>query len=249
MVEKSGGTDFSKMLEDKTENILSTAKIREIFSSELHNFISAIREEKVMLSMSYLAPIDYFMTLTNARSAVIEQHEYYQKQTYRNRCRIAGANGVLDLIIPVEKTANNKATVRDIRISGHNDWQRQHWKAISSAYLSSPFFEYYLDDFRPFYEKNWLFLWDFNMEIQNKIFELLEIYPKLEFTDKFIDKIEENILDLRLQFHPKKQPFLKIPSYYQVFENKFGFISGLSIIDLLFNMGNESLLWLLGKAE
>jgi len=238
------------MLEDKTENKPSTFEVQEInFSSELHDFILALREKNVLLSMAYLAPVDYFMVLTNAHYAVIEQHEYYQKQTYRNRCRIAGANGAMDLIIPVEKTANIKSTVRDIRISGHNDWQRQHWKAISSAYFSSPFFEYYLDEFHPFYEKKWLFLWDFNMEIQNKIFELLEIYPELDFTDKFMDKTEENMLDLRLQFHPKKQPVLKIPSYYQVFENKFGFISGLSIIDLLFNMGNESLLWLSGKSN
>jgi len=193
------------------------------------------------LTSAYLAPVSYYVALANAEQVFIERCDYYVKQTYRNRCHIAAANGVMALSIPVEKASGSKVLTRDIRISEHSDWQIQHWRSIESAYNSTPFFEYYKDDLWPFYEKKWNFLWDFNQEIQSKIFELLDITPSIQFTGEYKTTLEENILDFREAIHPKKSNFTDdLKSYYQVFESKFGFQPDLSIIDLLFNMGNES---------
>lgn len=194
----------------------------------------------ICLSSAYLAPVEYYVALAKANTVYLEQFDSYEKQTYRNRCNILTANGICALTIPVEKSSELKTLTRDIRISAHNDWQTQHWRTIETAYNTSPFFEYYIDDLMPFYEKKWVFLWDFNIEIQNKILELLEIEKKLKFTEGFSLITDANTLDLREQIHPKKASNIELMPYYQVFERKFGFIPSLSIIDLLFNMGNES---------
>ncbi|HRZ97830.1 MAG TPA: WbqC family protein [Paludibacter sp.] len=194
---------------------------------------------EIYLSIAYLAPVEYYVALNSAEKVIIEQHEHYIKQSYRNRCCIATPNGIMDLCIPVEKSG--KELIRDVRISVHTDWQTNHWRSIESSYNSSPFFEYYKDDLQPFYEKKWNFLWDFNIEIQTKILELLDMEPNIVWTDKFELKIETG-LDLRNSIHPKNESTNNFKPYYQVFEQKYGFRKNLSIIDLLFNMGNEALL-------
>lgn len=111
----------------------------------------------VLLSSFYLAPIQYYSKLFRSERAYIEIHDTYQKQSYRNRCLIAGANGILPLSIPVEKPEAGKDKMKDVRISDHGNWRHLHWNALVSAYNSSPFFEYYGDDFRRFYEKKYAF--------------------------------------------------------------------------------------------
>lgn len=205
-------------------------------------------ERFLLLSSAYLAPVSYFQLMVGNDSAVkIEKYEYYQKQSYRNRCRIATANGVMDLTIPVEKP--DKQLIRDVRISSHGDWQTQHWRTIEAAYNSSPFFEYYSDDLRPFFEKKWVFLWEFNQIIQEKILDLIDGGINICTTDCYIEKYNKNVTDLRNKIHPKKDSPIRLMSYYQVFEQKNGFIPDLSIIDLLFNMGNESQLILNERPE
>jgi hypothetical protein len=195
----------------------------------------------VCLTTAYLAPVEYYSVLTKADSVFLEYFDSYVKQTYRNRCQIATANGVMTLSIPVEKTNGEKILTRDVRISLHNNWQLHHWRSIESAYNSTPFFEYYKDDLLPFYEKKWTFLWDFNLEIQAKVMELLDIQLELKFTKEYKTELNENILDLRERIHPKKKDETgSLKSYYQIFYQRFGFQKNLSIIDLLFNMGNES---------
>jgi hypothetical protein len=194
--------------------------------------------DKPILSTAYLAQIEYYVVLANSERILLEQHEYYQKQSYRNRCRIATANGIMDLSIPVDSTG--KTPMRDLRISDHGNWQTHHWRSIETAYNSSPFFEYYADDFRPFFEKKWLFLWDFNLALLNKTLELLDIETKIELTEQYKPETSDNFLDLRAAIHPKKEISLLLKPYYQIFETKFGFMPNMSIIDLLFNMGNEA---------
>lgn len=197
-----------------------------------------MQNDKFILSTAYLAPIEYYVVLANSERILLEQHEYYQKQSYRNRCRIATANGIMDLSIPVDSAG--KTPIRDLRISDHNNWQTHHWRSIETAYNSSPFFEYYADDFRPFFEKKWLFLWDFNLALFNKTLELLDIETKIELTEQYKPETCDNFLDLRAAIHPKKEISLLLKPYYQVFETKFGFMPNMSIIDLLFNMANEA---------
>jgi hypothetical protein len=195
------------------------------------------------LCSSYLGPVSYYKQIAISKSVIIEQHDNYIKQTYRNRCRIASANGTMDLSIPVQK-CETKSRMKDIRIAYSDNWQLIHWRAIESAYSSSPFFEYYRDDFEPFFQTKTAFLIDLNTELQSLVLKLTAISTPVTFTTGYKDSFLEKELDLRDFFHPKKEYPHELTPYYQVFGQKFGFQKDLSIIDLLFNMGPESVFYL-----
>jgi len=199
----------------------------------------------VLLSTAYLAPVEYYIQMCNHPHVIIEAHCNYIKQTYRNRCVIATAAGSQTLSIPIEKPDSLKCLTKDIRIAEHGNWRHLHWNAIVSAYNSTPFFEYYEDDFRRFYEKPAGFLFDFNEGLKKLVFTLLDISPVVSYSTEYIFSPSSETLDLRETIHPKKEPVIQIfRPYYQVFEAKYGFQANLSIIDLLFNMGPESVLFL-----
>lgn len=194
-----------------------------------------------MLSTAYFAPIRYFSKLAAYPEIYIEKHENFVKQTYRNRTIILGANGPIPLIVPVEKGRDRKVRIADLRIAYDEEWQRNHWRTIFSAYNSSPFFEYYADDIEVFFNKKYRYLFDFNQQITQTILELLEIDSTLINTDDF-EQITEGYLNFREQISPKAHLVLPDPNfeaqpYTQVFSEKFGFVPDLSILDLLFNEG------------
>lgn len=209
----------------------------------------------IYLSSAYLAPVQYYAKFMSADKIFIEQHDNYVKQTYRNRCTIAAANGAMPLSIPVEHSSGIKTAMKDIRIADHGNWRHLHWNTIVSAYNSSPFFEYYQDDFYPFYHRKFEFLIDFNEGLQQTVLSLLNIdCPPVAYTTEYKQDFNDNELDLRETIHPKKDWKLTDveftpETYYQVFEQKFGFQENLSIIDLLFNMGNESQLVLMASSR
>jgi len=199
----------------------------------------------VLLSTAYLAPVDYYFQMNNHPQVMIEAYCHYVKQTYRNRCVIASANGRQTLSIPTVKPDSLKCLTKDIRIAEHGNWRHLHWNAIVSAYNSTPFFEFYEDDFRPFYEKPAGFLFDFNEKLRELICSLLDISPIVSCSTKYVVFPPPDVLDLREVIHPKKESFTQnLRPYYQVFEAKQDFQANLSIIDLLFNLGPEAALWL-----
>ena len=239
--------------------------------------------EAVLLSTTYFGPVQWYQKLYRAEHVQIEQWESFQKQTYRNRCLIATTQGIQALTVPIERLSVNY--IKDIRISDHGNWRHLHWNALQSAYGESPFFDYYQDDIRPFFEQRWDYLLDFNEAIRAKMCELIDIQPKVSFTEEFTvyslsscvptvasGKAERtddysvgseglaskssvnckpstvnNIIDYRSAIRPKnpeEDPNFEAKPYYQVYQQKHGFLPNLSILDLLFNMGPESIFYL-----
>jgi len=195
-----------------------------------------------LFSTAYFAPIQYFAHLTRSTDPIVESCEHFIKQTYRNRCIIATANGLMPLSLPIDKSDSEKTNIRDVKLSNHGNWQHLHWNGIESAYNSSPFFEYYQDDLRPFFENEPGYLFDFNESIRMKICEVLDIQREVRYSQEYIKEGELTTgwQDFRGIIHPKKNP----AEVDRVFDRKFGFQPNLSILDLLFNMGPESILYL-----
>ena len=170
----------------------------------------------------------------------IELFETYQKQTFRNHCLIAGPNGAQQLTIPVIKVNGNHTKTKDIIIDGSADWQKIHWKSIETAYNNSPFFLYYRDYFEPYFFRRFESLVEFNNALLNEIFIILRMNIEIEFTEDY-QSGQGIFLDRGEELVGKRKPIpLHFRKYTQVFENKYGFLPDLSIIDLIFNLGPEA---------
>lgn len=199
----------------------------------------------ILLSTAYLPPIEYIIQCLHYKNITIELFETFPKQTYRNRCHIATANGPLSLPIPVKKPNGNHTITRDIELETNNRWNIIHWRAIYSAYSHSPYFLYYGDAFEAIYRNPPKTLIEFNGALLNVVFKLLKVEVNIKYTNDFAP-ISNNITDLRNAIHPKQiVDYLGKPihfePYTQTFSNKYAFIPNLSIIDLLFNEGSSSL--------
>ncbi len=199
----------------------------------------------------YAPPIIYFAHLykEQGNEVVFETKEHFVKQSLRNRTQILTANGVQTLSIPLEGANKTKTAIDMLRISGHDNWQKKHIQAIVSAYASSPFFEYYWDDIEPIYqEAEGETLWNFNSKLTNRLAELIELDLNYQANQEFQLKYDDSVLDLRYQTdranNQNATKLLNKYPYYQVFAERYGFSSNLSIFDLIFNMGSESLLYL-----
>lgn len=197
-------------------------------------------EENILIPSVYAGNLAYYRQMKGFKNVYVEIHEHYVKQTYRSRCSIYGANGKLDLIIPVEKGKQGHRPMKEVKISYAERWQRIHWKSLESAYRTSPYFEYYEHAIAPFYEKQTEYLVDFNAALNEVLTKLLGLEISPTFTETYLEK-PEDFIDLRDLADPTiERPATSVP-YTQVFENKKGFIDNLSVYDLLFNCGPRSL--------
>lgn len=196
---------------------------------------------QILLSTAYLPPIEHFAYLASVPEVYVEQFETYPKQTFRNRCQIYAECGKMSLSIPVKKINGNNTKTNEIEISYEERWQLNHWRAIESAYIASPFFLYYKDELYNFYNtKSYKNLFEFNTNLMLKLCKLIGIKTRVNYTNEFILK-PENTVDMRFAINPKTNPTLShFTEYIQVFGNRHGFIPNLSIIDLLFNMGPDT---------
>lgn len=205
------------------------------------------------LSTTYFGPVQWYSKLRHCmgQTVYIEACETFQKQTYRNRCIIASPNGPQALSIPVVHTEKGNTCISDLEISQHGNWRHLHWQALQTAYGESAFFDYYEDDIRPFFfdcgpesPVHLTHLLDYNMAATQLMCRLLDLDVDLRLTDTYNKGVEE---DYRTIIRPKNPPvddtFIVRP-YYQVYRQRHGFLSNLSILDLLFNEGPESILYL-----
>lgn len=178
------------------------------------------------MTIGYLSPVSWWLKWIAAGMPESDNEVVFDKHADYNHCTIDSPNGPLRLTVPVQKESHQRQLLKDVRISEHDGWRRKHWHALESTYFNSPFFEYYRDDFLRIYEGKQEFLVDFNHELHTLITDLLD----LQHVDLACD------------------PNGPIREYYQVFAGKHGFLPDLSMVDLLFNMGPESLITFNNKA-
>lgn len=192
----------------------------------------------MLLSTAYLPPISWMALLIQNREAELEVHEHFEKQSYRNRCRIYGPNGAQNLTIPVERSGKTK--LKELRISYAEDWPALHWRSIETAYKGRPFFDVLAPDIKTILDKKLSFLLDLNSELLRILLDWLQDDVKLDHTTSFVPPINATT-DYRYILHPK-QPHIadSYPPYFQNFSAKHGFIPDLSTIDLVFSEGRAA---------
>ncbi|MBT8305077.1 MAG: WbqC family protein [Bacteroidia bacterium] len=196
-----------------------------------------------LIHPTYLPNIAHFVAIANSSKVVFEAEDNFQKQTYRNRACIYGANGMLTLNVPVHHTQKERQKYMEVRIANDENWQDQHWKSIQSAYSTSPFFEHYEDELRPLYSENKDLLFQYNLECIQVISECLELDFEYDFTAEFSKDVSE-FKDYRYLVNAKQALLVSFDQYIQVFSNKHGFLPNLSILDLLFNEGPNAINYL-----
>ena len=206
-----------------------------------------IKAQGLVFPALYNGPINYFARLVRQKEVVLEQHDSYSKQSFRNRCIIMGPNGVIALSIPVIKWHGSKTLLKDVRIDYDSHWNRIHWKSLVASYASSPFFEYLSDELSPFYELRFTYLIDLNQKLLEFTLQQLGIDIPVRASDSFTRITSDQ--DPRKFIHPKKNQVTEDPgfqpeSYHQVFSDRLGFQSNLSILDLIFNVGPGALNYL-----
>jgi len=183
--------------------------------------------------------------VANSEAVYLEQFEFFVKQTLRSRCNIYGANGQLDLLVPLKRIKGTRQLMKDICISYDEDWQKLHWRSFESAYRRSPYFEYYEHSFRPLLEVKHNRLWDLNMTTNQWLLEKLDLEQEFQLTQSY--EKEPEAADLRNAFKPNKarneSKALNV-RYHQTFEDRSGFLPNLSALDLLFNLGPQANVYL-----
>ena len=196
----------------------------------------------VLLNTAYFPPVQYLARAWKADRVIIEQQDHYGKQSYRNRCEILTANGRQTLVVPVCRATTGRLLTRDARVDYSTGWQKVHLKSIESAYRNSPFYDYYMDDFLPFFQREERFLIDLNAKILERLLGCLGTRRPLLLTDDYLQAPPPGTLDLRDVIHPKisrrpREDAYSFLAYHQTFSDRFPFTPALSALDLLFNTG------------
>jgi hypothetical protein len=202
---------------------------------------------KFLLSTAFFPPIQYLSLITRADNVFFETEENYLKQTFRNRCLILTANGPSPMIVPVLMGRGIKTRVKDIRIDYSKRWQQIHIRALISSYKSSAYFEYYFENIEKVITGKPEFLLDLNSKSLETVMKITGISANIVYTRDF-EPVSGKDYDFRYRISPKKEEpgIYTVKEYYQVFSKKFGFVPGLSILDLIFNTGPDSINYLSG---
>lgn len=196
----------------------------------------------ILLQPTYFSPIVQYVSIVKSKEIIFEIEDNFQKQTYRNRCYINTANGKHLLNVPIQHSKGIKQKTKDIKIDYKDNWQKLHLKTLETAYSSSPFFEFYIDDLTPIFKKQTPFLLDLNFKCHEFIMNSLQLEIPTSKTTEYNKEID--FLDGRKLAIAKNKNEYQPDRYIQVFEQNNGFISNLSILDLLFMEGPNSLNYL-----
>ena len=201
-----------------------------------------VEKNSILIDLHYLPCLDFFTSVLRYDEIILESKEYYVKQSYRNRCYLLGANKVEMLTIPVID-GNKKLLVQDIKIDYDQRWQEIHWRTIQAAYGKSPFYEFFNDYFRGVFDKKPSFLWDLNYELLTICLKLLRVNKTIRLTETYEKIVDASIFDARMLINPKKGSEMNDLHEPVIYQQNFGndFVPNLSIIDLLFCRGNQSL--------
>jgi hypothetical protein len=191
----------------------------------------------IVSELQYFPPISFVSTLFEESYIYFDIYEMYRKMSFRNRCLIAGAQGIISLSVPLQEGRNQRLAMKEVLISESENWRDRHFKSITSAYSRSPFFEYYRDELSLIYQKPFEKLADWNLHCLAWIKEKIAWKTKWQFTDHPIAFLDENFEDLRNRILPKNYTQVSPLKYRQVFEERTGFFPNLSVLDLLFNVG------------
>lgn len=198
----------------------------------------------MIIQPSFFGPIIQYALIASKTEIIFEKQDNFQKQTYRNRCYIYGANGRQLLSVPIQHSkTNERQKTKDIKIDHTFSWKKNMIKSLESSYRSSPYFEFYEDDIMQIFEKKHHFLLDLNLHSHELVKDCLQLDQEVSFTDSYAETYE-NSEDYRFLANAKKMPAYKLKSYTQVFDDKYGFISNLSVLDLIFNEGTNALQYL-----
>ena len=195
---------------------------------------------KFLSEIQYFPPVIFYKNSYACTNIIFDKYEPYQKMSFRNRCIIAGANGTIILSVPLQEGRNQKRVMKDVRIYGASKWQKDHWKSIISCYNKSPWFEFYKDELRQLYEKQFEFLFDWDMACFEWSIQKLNLPVELSSTEDSIPELGDDVLDFRNKVLPKNYNDFARVSYHQVFESKTGFFPNISILDLLFCEGKRA---------
>lgn len=191
----------------------------------------------MVIHPSYFGSISQFAVMVKQPTIYLEVCDNYQKQTYRNRTNIYGASGKLMLNIPIiHNKDSHRQQTKEVRIEKDFNWRKQHLKSIKNAYQTSPFFEFYEDDFLAFYQTNFTHLLEVNLASLKLIANLLDLEIEFIHTTDYKPVID-NKNDYRFLINAKSKPIFRFEAYTQLFDSKYGFIQDLSILDLLFMEG------------
>ncbi|MCP4883523.1 MAG: WbqC family protein [Flavobacteriales bacterium] len=202
----------------------------------------------LLMQPLFFAPVIQYVAMASQSDIVFEKHDNFQKQTYRNRCYIYGANGKQLLSVPIlHSKSSGRQKTKEVKIDNSFSWQKIFIKSFESSYRSSPFFEFYEDEVMQVFHKPYNYLLDLNMEGYEIVSSCLELENNITYTDSYQES-NSNDKDFRFLADAKKEASYDLKSYTQVFDNKHGFINNLSILDLLFHEGTNALNYLESQA-
>lgn len=195
------------------------------------------RPETTLLECEYFPCIAWYQHFLRGGDILVELYEHFERTTFRNRCEVTGPNGKITLSVPLERGRNQRTIMKDLKICRKEPWQKLHWKTLCASYRRAPYFEYYEEEMKKCFEKEFDFLTDLNLYTLEVLNTLLKVNKPSRLTTNYEKNYDEVSIDARRMFKPGNNDGSGLPVYMQNFEERHGFIPNLSMLDMLFSCG------------